>query len=213
MTLDELMIHYGSDKSSLCHGYTQFYELFFEPIRHNHLSLLEIGIDQGSSLRAWMQYFENASINGADINGGYEYLELEGIKPFVLDQSNEQQLIEFNSNYRSCFDIIIDDGSHDAVDQTISFNILFDGLKGGGYYVIEDLLCSYDGSRWGKNGNFYDRVRQMVGEVSYNGKMDCGQLCSNKRTQVGKYINNLNKFEAFIEWVWLSSGLCIVKKM
>ena len=37
------------------------------------------------------------------------------------------------------FDIIIDDGSHNIKDQAITINALFNNLKKGGIYVIEDI--------------------------------------------------------------------------
>ena len=39
------------------------------------------------------------------------------------------------------FDIIIDDGSHDPMDQEKSFNILKGQMNTGGVYVIEDIIC------------------------------------------------------------------------
>ena len=37
------------------------------------------------------------------------------------------------------YDIIIDDGYHGSKHQQISFNVLWDSVKSGGYYIIEDL--------------------------------------------------------------------------
>jgi hypothetical protein len=40
-------------------------------------------------------------------------------------------------------DIVIDDGSHRAADQRISFDTLFPLLSFGGLYMVEDLHASY----------------------------------------------------------------------
>ena len=64
--------------------------------------------------------------------------ETERIKTSLCDQSNAAQLRAFASEYGP-FDIIIDDGSHLADHQTISFFALFDFVRPGGYYLIEDV--------------------------------------------------------------------------
>ena len=57
MTLDELAIKYAADKSSHSHKYTQFYDLFFTPVKNSNLKILEIGIASGASLKMWRDYF------------------------------------------------------------------------------------------------------------------------------------------------------------
>ena len=213
-TLNDLFLEFHADKADDCHDYAKYYEMFFGPIKENEISLLEIGIFAGASLRAWHQYFPKGKISGIDLRGNYEYLIEEGCHAtYIMDQSDRQQVVEFNEAHRNEYDIIIDDGSHEAPDQIQTFEVMFEGLKSGGMYIIEDLLTSNDKSRWGRNANTYDRIRQMVGEVSMNGKGSNDCLCSNKVGEVHKYINNLNYFEAKIEWIWLSCGMLIVKKM
>jgi hypothetical protein len=213
-TLDELFLKHSSDKGIDCHNYSKYYEMFFGPIKDSNVKLLEIGIFAGASLRAWREYFPNGEISGIDIRGDYEYLIDEGCKAtYVVDQGDMNQLIAFNEAHRNEFDIIIDDGSHEANHQIQTFEILFTGLQKGGMYIIEDELTSYDKSRWGKNANVWDRIRQMVGEVSINGKVSYDCLCSNKVGEIHKYENNLNYYERNIEWIFVSYGMTIIKKM
>lgn len=212
-TLDEIAQYYRTDKSSLGHNYTPYYELFFEPLRDKPISLCEIGIDEGASILTWNEYFPNATIFGLDIRDGYEYLheKSDRIVTRVLDQSSEGDLFFFGMNYENEFDVLIDDGSHQGDHQILSFETLFLFLKPGGYYCIEDNLCSFD-ERWNKNGNIYDRIRDMVGEVAINGKMSRDFLCSDKYKQVSK-ITDLTYFERHIEWIFHTPGLVIIKKM
>jgi hypothetical protein len=213
-SLDELFLFFGADKASNCHDYSKYYEMFFRPIKDEKVKLLEIGIFGGASLRAWREYFPNGEISGIDLRGNYEYLIEEGCKAtYIVDQSSREQVEKFNDEHNQEYSIIIDDGSHEATDQIQTFEILFKGLQPGGYYVIEDLLTSNDKSRWGRNANTYDRIRQMVGEVSMNAKGSNDCLCSNKVGEVHKYLQSLNYFEANIEWFFLSCGLLIIKKM
>tara|TARA_Y100000310_G_C19970163_1_gene485095 strand:- start:69 stop:509 length:441 start_codon:yes stop_codon:yes gene_type:complete len=62
---------------------------------------------------------------------------------FKGDQSNIDHLNNFLSLHGDEFDIIIDDGGHSMRQQQISLKILFNAVRSGGFYVIEDLhTCS-----------------------------------------------------------------------
>src|SRR5678816_85768 len=199
-SLDQIALLYGTDKSSRGHSYCQYYEIFFDAIRFKEINLLEIGIDKGDSVRMWREYFSHGEIHGIDIRGGYEYLNQEGIKTHIVDQSQVGALEMFGETFDQYFDVIICDGSHNGDDDTITFNVLFKYLKAGGLFAIEDCLCSYDKTRWGKNASIYDSVRMMIVEVSMNGKMSNDSICSNKVQEAPKY--KLNYYEANIEWVF-----------
>mgnify|MGYP001012684357 CR=1 FL=1 len=148
MTLDELAVECLTDKSSLGHDYAIIYEQYFDKIRQDHINLLEIGVAKGHSLKLWYNYFSNANIyaidNDKDINhyqiSSSKIYENDRTKIFIGDQANKIFIVNnLNGIY---FDIIIDDGSHESTDQLASFEILFDFLKPGGVYIIEDLHCS-----------------------------------------------------------------------
>jgi len=66
-SLDQIAQKHGTDKSSLLNALTEKYEMYLEPRRAERLVLLEIGIDQGASLRTWHEYFPHAVIAGLDI--------------------------------------------------------------------------------------------------------------------------------------------------
>ena len=115
------------------HSYIEhYYENAFKPYRDKDITLLEIGIAQGQSLRMWREYFTNARIIGYDIrdNG----VQCPGCELVYKDATNSNSFNEINN-----LDIVIDDGSHLFGQQLQSFNILFDKLKSGGLYVIEDV--------------------------------------------------------------------------
>lgn len=211
MTLDEIAIKHGTDKSSKGHNYCNFYELFFEPLRYDALNLLEIGVDKGASLLTWAEYFAYANIVGIDLRGDYEYLHTKRrIKTHILDQSSDADLALFGIQHEDEFTVIIDDGSHQADHQILTFETLFLYLKPGGYYCIEDCLCSVDG-RWNRNANVYDRIKQMIDEVNFGYKLSTDFICADRGKQISK-IPNLTYYEKHIEWVFNSPGLVIVKK-
>jgi len=211
MTLDELGKIHQTDKSSLGHNYLQYYEMFFAPLKDKEISLCEIGVWEAASLNLWADYFDDATIFGLDIEDKTKF-DTFRITTQIVDQSNKEALIAFGRQYDKRFNIFIDDGSHNSEDQILSFGILFQHMRPGGFYCIEDLICAYDTDRWGAKANVYDRIRQMVGEVSMNGKMSSHHICSNKRQEIHKY-NTLNYFEKHIEYIFVSAGLCIIKKI
>lgn len=207
-SLDQIAIETGTDKNSKCHAYSQYYSLFFEPIRFKELNLLEVGVYHGDSLRLWREYFPNAMILGADIVDSSKHDE-ERIKTIIMDQSSGASLNLFKAAHEYQ-DIIILDGSHKSYDDILSFEVLWSHLKPGGFFVIEDLLCGYF-STWKGDRSIIDRVKQMVDEVNMTGKVDQNYLCSNKREERLKY--NLDQFESEIEFIFVSCGLVIIKKL
>lgn len=214
MTLDEIGIKHQTDKSSSGHSYLKFYEQHFKELKDTELRLMEIGVWEGASLRMWEEYFPKAHVVGLDIHEKVQY-DTNRIETLICDQSNVEDLMRIGAQFDQNVDIIIDDGSHNADDQILSFEILFRHLKKGGYYCIEDCLCSYDKSRWGKNASVYDRIKQMVDEVNMSGKISNNEINANKQIQVIRYgyDDYLTYFEKHIESIFVSTGLVIIKKM
>jgi spermidine synthase len=149
----------GSDKNT-AHSYGEMYEHLFKRHRLTVKNMLEIGIFRGASLNAWAQYFENATIYGADIDPNIKNLLWTSprIKPLLMDATNEELIKQNFGDLK--FDIIIDDGSHMFAHQKKSFNILKNYLAPGGYYVIEDIV-EYDkvlaDEEFSKNFLIFDR--------------------------------------------------------
>lgn len=145
--LNEIFNKWGSDKgdqNGAKHNYANFYERFVGNKKDNELLILEIGVDNGNSLRAWYEYFPKGTILGLDINDKTGF-DNDRVSTFVLDQSDENQLINFSNECREKgyeFDVILDDGSHHMLDQQITFGYLFPLLKSKGVYFIEDLHTS-----------------------------------------------------------------------
>tara|TARA_R100000315_G_C5231630_1_gene142674 strand:+ start:1644 stop:2348 length:705 start_codon:yes stop_codon:yes gene_type:complete len=149
-TLEELTIKYDVDALDL--GYTPYYAKLFDGIREDVTKVLEIGVETGRSHRMWLEYFPNATIYGFDIfeSGVDEFHKLQEGNPnldrsvmFKGDQENVDDLEKFLSLYGDNFDIIIDDGGHTMKQQQITMGVLFQAVKSGGHYIIEDLhTCS-----------------------------------------------------------------------
>lgn len=107
-------------------------------------NMLEIGVSFGGSIKMWNEYFDNnIIIHGIDIEETRfikSNLETENIKIHIGNQSSKSFLNKIFIN--ETFDFIVDDGSHRMKHQQLSFKYLFNKLRNGGLYVIEDLHTS-----------------------------------------------------------------------
>ena len=153
--LDLLAHKYKTDKrtnkdgESGNHGFTLIYNSLLEYKRLEYKNILEIGVEKGSSLKMWYDYFPNAMIYGIDNFGGLflpeiialmESIQNDRIKIFVGDQVDDTFSKKVFKDIE--FDLIIDDGGHSAWQQQISFKNLFQNLKSNCYYIIEDVGVS-----------------------------------------------------------------------
>ena len=142
MSLDRLGILHGTDKASTVHGFLETYEQFFEPLRHKPLCLLEIGVKDGASVRTWADYFPQARIVGLDFNPKTAAQATDRITIEIGDQSDRAVLLGLCQRYGP-FDIVIEDGSHLWQHQILGLETLFEHVKPGGYYVMEDIHTSF----------------------------------------------------------------------
>jgi len=142
VTLNSIGLKHRTDKSSSNHDYLRFYEHFFAGIRNEKLTILEIGILNGGSLKTWEEYFPAAKIIGADINPLTRRFERDRVSVEILDQSNVEELTQLAVKHGP-FDIVIEDGSHMWEHQLTSLRTIFPFVRNGGYYIVEDLQTNY----------------------------------------------------------------------
>jgi hypothetical protein len=135
---------YQTDKLAHPH-YLQNYDEFFQPLRNEHIKLLELGIYEGGSLLLWRDYFPKGVIAGLDLNPVTIDDPTGRIRIYQGQQQDTQLLDRIAREVApDGFDVIIDDCSHIGELTRISFWHLFDNhLKSGGLYVIEDWSTGY----------------------------------------------------------------------
>lgn len=155
--LCELALKYHTDKGPLpnwphSQNYTPYYHELFGDKRNSVTSVFEMGLGlsgrthpdypPAASLRMWREYFPNAQIYGADISPD-ALLESDGIRSFLCDQSSTESLRHLVRQLYDCgctgFDLIVDDGTHALVHQTLTAQALHPLLIDGGVYIIEDF--------------------------------------------------------------------------
>lgn len=137
MTLNQLGTTYGTDKSSLRHNYLPLYEHYLTPYRRRPITLLELGVLDGASLRMWRDYLPSATIIGLD----KQPVTIDGCTVIHGEQDDPTAIACVAE--RGPIDVIIDDASHQSTKTTRSFELLYPHLTPGGLYVIEDLHASY----------------------------------------------------------------------
>jgi hypothetical protein len=176
LTLDELALKHGTDKSSASHNYTAIYEPLFEPLRHQPITLLELGYYKGASAATWCAYFTHPAAHIISVD-----LEQPPGDPFgdcyQADQASHPALNKIHQLHGP-FDIVIDDASHISSKTIASFEILWPMLKPGGYYIVEDTHGSYHEQFYGtseadKNPNTRRHTtmhyfKRLVDDVNYH---------------------------------------------
>ena len=161
-TLKEIGKKYPTSKNRT--GFIPIYEHFFDSLREKEINILEIGVENGYSLKLWREYFINAKICGIDIDK--KDFSIDNVEIFCGDQSDHNFLSKVVEKYGK-FDIIIDDGSHLSKHIISSFNYLFDHLNEDGLYIIEDLQTSYMPRYGGSRLNLNKKKLQLCQKNNY----------------------------------------------
>lgn len=141
-SLTEICDTFPTDKCMDRHGFLEIYEPLFEPMRDDSVRIFEIGILRGLSHLMWRNYFQNGEIYGIDLKDYSAVASKDGIKTFVADQSNRDDLKAFIEFSGGNFDVILDDGGHAMDHQQVSLGYLFEQVKPGGLFIIEDVHSS-----------------------------------------------------------------------
>jgi len=149
--LDAIGMICGSDKSSTfnsAHDYLRHYEFMFDDFRDQDINIIEIGVQKGPSLKAWKWYFPRATIVGVDIQSRCLKLREERVDVMIGSQADTDFMREVCAKYPPT--IVIDDGSHLAEHNIVTFEAVFPLLAPGGLYVVEDMSCHFgtNAERW-----------------------------------------------------------------
>lgn len=155
----------GSDKGRL--GYGPLYERHLPP-RGESVRLLELGIDEGGSVRAWLDWFTHprTQIVGLDHSP-----RRAGATPpratYTQGDQADPHAIAVVGGFGP-YDVIVDDCSHLMEPTQASFSLLWPYLRPGGIYVVEDLETSYSvayGGGLGVEGTVVEMLKELVDET------------------------------------------------
>lgn len=132
--IDALNLDTNKEKLyGFCDG---FYERELAAYRDRPISLLEVGIWSGDSLRLWGEYFSQARIMGIDVylmpQVGPMVAKYNSISVVIADAYTTDKVSTLSE-----FDVIIDDGSHNLANQLFMVENYLPKVKPGGLFVIE----------------------------------------------------------------------------
>lgn len=201
MTLDEIALKHGTDKASSHHDYCRIYERYFEPLRDQPVNVLEIGVQFGLSIKTWAEYFHRGEIYGVDLTHDFK-TDNPHIHLYLGDQSQEGFWHGFARGTQ--FDIVVDDGCHQAWPQEVSFLALWGRLKAGGFYVVEDIFTWFD-TDFNDLGAGEGLVGASLGALNLGGKQYHGKPHPVANPDFGP-------FGKTIEFIHFYYGLMILKK-
>ena len=149
--------------------YFDIYHRHFAGFRGQPLTLIEIGVFNGGSLRMWRDYFgPQATIVGVDINPQCSQYAEPGIDIVIGDQGDRAFLRTLSDRYPG-FAILVDDGGHRMHQQIATFEELYPRLRSDGVYLCEDTHTSYMpafGGGYRKPKTFMETVKPLVDRLN-----------------------------------------------
>jgi cephalosporin hydroxylase len=154
---------YGTDKGEPKSYIDEFYQKTFEPFSDEEITLVEIGIRSGASIKLWREFFSKANIIGIDnlqdhndnrtpinkdwISDGVKFIDFDAYSEKIFD------ILKTN------IDILIDDGPHTLESHIKLLEMYIPKMNSGGMIIIEDI--SYNPN------NLYNYVPDYLKEKSY----------------------------------------------
>ena len=142
--LISLFNKYNCDKASK-HLYHTVYVPELEKHKDAEINFLEVGVFKGASLRAWLEFFPNATFYGIDIftrvnPKDIDVLNHPRVKWLKADSTKIDTIALIRETWPGVkFDVIIDDGLHTPRANADTFGNLINFLKEDGVYFIEDV--------------------------------------------------------------------------
>ena len=143
MNLDNIINNDKTDKNTV-HSYLELYQHLFNNKRLTAKNILEIGIDNGGSIKLWSDFFINATIYGLDImNIDNIWDDIKNISNIKLYTSYDAyNPINFNNVFLKSnikFDVLIDDGPHTLESMILFIQLYSQIMTDDGILIIEDV--------------------------------------------------------------------------
>ena len=185
------------------------------------VNLLEIGVQNGGSLKTWLTFFTSIKkLIGTDIDPKCSKLKYKSEKVhIVVGDIKDNSTIEKITNIENKFDLIIDDGSHLSSDIIITFLNLFKLIKKDGLYIAEDLHCSYwkdfEGGLNKKDSanNFFKKLSDVVNMEHWMHQKEDLSLHFGDFPVIKKmHIDDLLLISSLVHSIEFRNSICIIKK-
>jgi hypothetical protein len=171
VTLEELANKYGTDK--YVHGYCPHYEAALTHLKNEKIRFLEIGVDRGWSMHMWRDFFPNAELIGLDIVVDRHDLTPEQATIMLVNFNRPDEIMSFAASQAE-FDVIIDDGGHTMSQQQRALDLLWDKVKPGGFFIMEDMHTSlrqfYPNRNPNKDPTTLDMMRAFESDGTFSSR-------------------------------------------
>jgi cephalosporin hydroxylase len=165
--------------------YFDIYHRHFAGFRGQPLTMMEIGVFNGGSLRMWRDYFgPQATIVGVDINPECKQFSEPGIDIVIGDQADRVFLRSLADRYPDLA-VLVDDGGHRMHQQIATFEELYPRMRSDGVYLCEDTCTSYmpifDGG-YRQPQTFIESVKLLVDRLNAFYSSDQSQFAPDEFT-------------------------------
>ena len=121
------------------HMFNDFYEKLLNDKTNEDLKLLEIGIENGGSVRLFHDYLVNSEIIGVDIDERWSFGNITDYDRLIVKYFDGYDLSKWGELPFESYDIIIDDGPHTIESQIFALSNFSKKLNKGGHLIIEDV--------------------------------------------------------------------------
>lgn len=171
ISLNEIGVKHGTDKSDLLHGYLEEYEKLF-PNPDSVEKVVELGLQRKGgewakselpSIKMWLEFFPNAEIFGFD---GQD-LKFDDLRVAIYrgQQGRVKHHIEFGKLCGWDLDLVVDDCSHRPTDSLLSLLFFWPRLKKGGVYIVEDVqaVVQQEYPKWMRTENYFPQYLKTLG--------------------------------------------------
>jgi hypothetical protein len=132
--------------------------------------VVELGVAEGASLLAWSRLCPEARLLGIDLEPAPRLeatIERLGLRDRVrLLTSDHGDVARIDAEIDAPVDLIVDDGSHRLEPARRCFFGLFDRLRPGGWYSIEDWGAGYWDSYGGPHGGIHRLLYEILDEIA-----------------------------------------------
>jgi hypothetical protein len=143
MSLFEIIDNTKTDKNT-SHSYLSIYEKILEKKKDTAKNILEVGIENGGSIKLWHDYFVNATIYGLDLmNIETVWNEIKNKDRITLycsqDAYNTDNFKTTFLDKNIKFDLLLDDGPHTFESMKIFIELYSQIMTDDGILIIEDV--------------------------------------------------------------------------
>ena len=142
MSLIDLVDNARTDKNTL-HSYLQLYQQLLINKKETAKNVLEIGINQGGSIKLWYDFFTNAQVYGLDIAPIRDmWHEIKNKDRIKIGRFDAYDVEFFNNNFLNNnikFDFMLDDGPHTLESMKQFINLYSQIMTEDGILIIEDV--------------------------------------------------------------------------